>query len=1129
MNNKRDIRWLQLSDLHMFEVTELGIFKEQLYDMFQKKVDFVVVTGDLHQYGKSYKLTLDFLIELVNELGIEKSDVIIVPGNHDAELTEERKNAIKNIDDNIENNEDVYIDKLNQLYSGFGKYKRFLRDFYGNIYNKYNLLENNIYNWRNKISLLCINTCLICDKNHYKPQIVDIRGLEKLQNTGLPSLALMHHDYYSICEQHRFYIKRCFKKLGISAVLSGHKHKIGKDSIEIDENIKIPNYCCGKSAKEPGDLWSDVGIIEYSWNQSDNVVKVIPYKWENKKLNPCFEFEDGNIHVREDNTVELKNKFHLIDNGGNVVELSQCASYQSNNDVDLDKFYKETQYKYLDGIVDQIRDSKHKYDTVVSIMEKITSYKNDYCNFEEVVNDIIKCNEKIALSVNGLQGTGKSTLMSLIYYTIKEKYNNDNIIPILIDLHYFDNYTGIKAKEILSKDLKEIDNIIKKYHNKKIILFFDGLDDYFRKTSNLEKIIYDYVLKSKLKNFVICIGSSDYLPESNDISKLRTYSKKAVYELKMRKTNKSDEDRITSIINGLIKIYDFSLNEDDIPSVKKIISEYTIYDIDFRTFLIILRTLENDKKHNNDYQSKGYFYNYYLNELEGSEKKLYDCAKSTYEYIILKRKNAFSHKNYTRIIHNNGITVDFLLAYYFVKSIMEYSENDSELKSILNVNFVFTVSVNKFIKNLILYKYKNEQKNIVERLKSAYKDASFSMRSQICYMMGRIEENIAKDEAKIFLSDEWETLHNKLFVNDILREKKLNLNIKVELVLFRTISLSLIWLNYNSNTESFLRCILLNERLNQINRGFHLQYYEDKTHINGVSLTYIDDNRISVNKTLDYLINNINRGFSSKRDFNKTVYLDIVTLYTIYQYRINSINIRKMYGEKLTKLADKILASPKIQSITVCDYINGIKNDLLVNPYRRVIEETYRLKNIQRTEWVERKVKDPESIADYRYGCYILAYLFLPDNIQQCVDYEISDIEEYSKYSKNIILKMLLVHDLEEIGIKDIVTKEESPKNIDEGDKFFKDNEYLCSFPYIYGLGNEKKFWNELNAKNSINAKIANDFGKIETFIQAYLYSKEGYNIEIDSWKNSTIKDLKTSLGKGIVQRLIENIVESDF
>ena len=38
MNNKRDIRWLQLSDLHMFEVTELGIFKEQLYDMFQKKL-----------------------------------------------------------------------------------------------------------------------------------------------------------------------------------------------------------------------------------------------------------------------------------------------------------------------------------------------------------------------------------------------------------------------------------------------------------------------------------------------------------------------------------------------------------------------------------------------------------------------------------------------------------------------------------------------------------------------------------------------------------------------------------------------------------------------------------------------------------------------------------------------------------------------------------------------------------------------------------------------------------------------------------------------------------------------------------------------------------------------------------
>ena len=45
---------------------------------------------------------------------------------------------------------------------------------------------------------------------------------------------------------------------------------------------------------------------------------------------------------------------------------------------------------------------------------------------------------------------------------------------------------------------------------------------------------------------------------------------------------------------------------------------------------------------------------------------------------------------------------------------------------------------------------------------------------------------------------------------------------------------------------------------------------------------------------------------------------------------------------------------------------------------------------------------------------------------------------------------------------------------------FFKDNEFLCSFPYIYGLGNTKKMWDEFKGNSSINAKIANEIDKME-------------------------------------------------
>ena len=79
---------------------------------------------------------------------------------------------------------------------------------------------------------------------------------------------------------------------------------------------------------------------------------------------------------------------------------------------------------------------------------------------------------------------------------------------------------------------------------------------------------------------------------------------------------------------------------------------------------------------------------------------------------------------------------------------------------------------------------------------------------------------------------------------------------------------------------------------------------------------------------------------------------------------------------------------------------------------------------------------------------------------------------------------------------------------------FFKDNEFLCSFPYIYGLGNTKKMWDEFKGNSSINAKISNDMDKIEPLIQAYIYEKEVNNIGIKEWKNNLLNKVNTTLGK---------------
>lgn len=149
----------------------------------------------------------------------------------------------------------------------------------------------------------------------------------------------------------------------------------------------------------------------------------------------------------------------------------------------------------------------------------------------------------------------------------------------------------------------------------------------------------------------------------------------------------------------------------------------------------------------------------------------------------------------------------------------------------------------------------------------------------------------------------------------------------------------------------------------------------------------------------------------------------------------------------------------------------------------------------------------------------------MPTNVHQCIDYNIPDIEKYLDYSKESILEMLLLHDLAETRIGDIVTLEKDKREIEDENSSFAYYEYLCSFPHIYGLGNQKKAWDEFVENSTINAKIANDIDKMEPLIQAYIYKKKGNEINLGEWKEYARKNVNTTLGKQFLQFIIDRIL----
>lgn len=1130
MKNEREIRWLQLSDLHMFQSTEMEEQKKALYRQFGKRMDYVLITGDLHQYGKDYSMPLQLLNEMVEKMGLRKRDVIIVPGNHDVSASEKRKELLENIDKGLEQNADIYLPNINKLYQAFQKYKNFLGKFYGEDIKKpelQKLLENRMFICDGRLAVVCVNTALASDENHYKPQIVDVNGLGKLENKGLPCVAIMHHDYYAVSDEHKPYINANFRRLGVSAIMSGHKHKNSKSTVDLGDGVVIPHYCCGKSVSEPGDLWSDVGVIEYCWKTGQGKVRVVPYEWDGAgmafKVSTKFE-EEKDAVINSKGQITLKHNFvfrFVKEEKEKTIKKPLGREEIKEMGEDFSSFYEDVQKDYLDGILDSIGDDREKFRRAVDIMERIITYKGRRLDFDKIIDAMISCEKKVILAINGLQGTGKSTFLSLVYYELKRRFGTTGVYPILIDLHALDNYSKKSARQTLLGHLERIDALVRAHQDKKFLLLFDGADDYIRKTTDLEGALYTYVKKNNMNNFAFCIGSADNLPdEMCKKSKLQGFSREAIYKLEANKIEKTDDEKIVGIMKDLLAVYSFSIEEKNIDTIKKCANAYKINKIDYRTLLIVLRVFSANTNVSDNYQLGNYFYDYYLMEMDDDESELFRHAGAAYRYIILKEQDALRTLKHSRIIYNNGITIDFLLAYYFISII---KNGDKDIHKILNSNFVFTASVNKFIKDLLLNKYSSEQAKIVEKMIDVYEESDISMQSQICYTLGRVKEDNAKEKARDFLIDKWGKIYEVFFEDDILKIKRQD--IKTELVLFRTISVSLIWLGYDKEQERFLRCLLLNEKLNQINRGFHLEYYEDKAYMNGVSPTYIDDANISVDKTMQHLINNINKGFSKSGEFNKSVCLDVVTLFSIYQYRMENENVKERYEKILLDMADKILASVSIQSRTIRNYVTTVRKLLGGKPYRNIMQEINRAKVIRREGWIRRGVNGTESIADHMHGCCMLGKFLLPNNIQQCIDYNISDIENYVEYSKRTILDMLMIHDLAEVRTGDIVVQEKGRKDIDEENSFFNGYEFLCSFPHIYGLGNEKKLWDEFLGNATINAKVANDLDKIEAVLQAYVYKENGNAIDMDEWTDYARKNINTTLGKKILHFVMKKVI----
>lgn len=298
-NRKKNDRlsMLQISDLHIHASADWNLMKDA-YNQFVG-VDFVLVTGDLHEHNKEYTETKEFLNHLKDCLGLTVNDIFMVPGNHDSKNYNKKNVHVNHIKHDIITNPDCYQQLKKDLNKSFTKYNKFIADFYGSTF--YVPGEHvSVKTWKDRINILHLNTALISDGNKDHKEIIDAYSLSTLKiKNNLPTIAIAHHSFKDLYELHQEILLRVFTNLQVSSYLCGDLHREEKNNIEMYDipNSSIPCIVCGKSASKVNDNYSDFGCILYEIDESKKAITVNPYEWNRSKkrfdLSNAFNTDNG--------------------------------------------------------------------------------------------------------------------------------------------------------------------------------------------------------------------------------------------------------------------------------------------------------------------------------------------------------------------------------------------------------------------------------------------------------------------------------------------------------------------------------------------------------------------------------------------------------------------------------------------------------------------------------------------------------------------------------------------------------------------------------------------------------------------------------------------------------------------
>lgn len=757
-------------------------------------------------------------------------------------------------------------------------------------------------------------------------------------------------------------------------------------------------------------------------------------------------------------------------------------------------------------------------------------------NLSQIADELaisVEKREKYILKITGKRGTGKKQFLEWLYlYFSSKEQSSLGFIPFYISMEslYMDYYnSGMKGgNHFVQKVLSPVINSLPK---EKIPLFIiSGIAESVIKDP-LERHIKDLLEKLLGDNFALIIDIDSCLVSQRIRQRPSVIFGNHHYHMHlcMEAISKYDIDKCHEAIRSYVALPD-SFAEGN--AIEESFKRIGFYYLDY----FVLRLIDDDdgaSRNLNEIMQR-FCYDLYFDGKSDDFKKR--ASKFAFEYAYRSMPVTDLEKDDLRVISffRHSIIIDYLIACHYVDQLSSLKLDDEDL---LFFEQILPKESTRFIVPMINDDEALEVK-IVDFVQARYDDMKHCCKSEMHYFLGRLQNPRSKGDAKRFLQDKYS--EQRAILKHIRNVDPDDFNERITLFLYRSIAVSLTYCDDNTAAEEYVENMITSKAANEINKGFHLEYYGDKSFMPTIDTLDFKDEVSVGHKTISVLIGLLRNAIfeltdtKNEKSFKPSSKISLFTLCSIIQSRMHTKSFDQLKLKDYARTCINFINDFRRYRLLpnsgiVASYYNMVYNDFndfisnksttnKVNMLCNMITKIGSLSDCPRSGWLRYYINQPESVAEHMYNCWIIGLLCLPEQ------YKANE-----KYDKETILKLLLVHDWAESVTGDIAKIKKTADDKQNESRIMKMLLLKGTYPEIADLDDLYDLWSDYESERfrSFNSRIVKDIDCIQAlfrFCRYYLTYRDHFRLESpEEWFRSYRKDITTPIGMDIYKKILIN------